>query len=120
MTHVDYSAARVVLELKQNLTETGVELAFARVQWDLKADFDRHHLTEAIGERWIFHRLHDAVAGYEAVGTRCLSGRGLLRVVTIPYGKAGGTRSESLLCSGANFSGVDSHGARVDGDWFCG
>jgi sulfate permease, SulP family len=69
MTHVDYTAARVVMELKQNLKETGVELAFARVQWDLKADFDRHHLTEAIGERWIFHRLHDAVAAYEAVGT---------------------------------------------------
>jgi len=68
MTHVDYTAARVVLELKQNLTEAGVELAFARVQWDLKADFDRHHLTEAIGAARIFHRLHDAIAAFEAVG----------------------------------------------------
>jgi SulP family sulfate permease len=65
MTHVDYSAARVVLELKQSLTEAGVELAFARVPWDLRADFDRHHLTEAIGQAWIFHKLHDAIAAFE-------------------------------------------------------
>jgi sulfate permease, SulP family len=65
MTHVDYSAARVVLELKKNLTTAGIELAFARVPWDLRADFDRHHLTEAIGEVRIFHRLHDAIAAFE-------------------------------------------------------
>jgi sulfate permease, SulP family len=68
MTHVDYSAARVVLELKQSLTEAGVELAFARVSWDLRADFDRHHLTKAIGEVRIFHRLHDAIAAFEGRG----------------------------------------------------
>jgi len=54
-----------VLELKQSLTEAGVELAFARVPWDLRADFDRHHLTEAIGQAWIFHKLHDAIAAFE-------------------------------------------------------
>ena len=31
MTHLDYTAAKVLLELKRNLTEAGVELAFARV-----------------------------------------------------------------------------------------
>jgi sulfate permease, SulP family len=65
ITHVDYSAARVVLDLKQNLTTAGIELAFARVPWDLRADFDRHHLTEAIGEVRIFYRLHDAIAAFE-------------------------------------------------------
>jgi MFS superfamily sulfate permease-like transporter len=65
MTHVDYTAARVVLGLKKNLTEAGVELAFARVPWDLRADFDRHHLTEAIGQSRIFNRLHDAIAAFE-------------------------------------------------------
>jgi SulP family sulfate permease len=65
MTHVDYSAARVVLQLKQDLTEAGVELAFARVPWDLRSDFDRHHLTEAIGETRIFRRLHDAIDAFE-------------------------------------------------------
>jgi sulfate permease, SulP family len=65
ITHVDYSAARVVMELKQSLTTAGIELAFARVPWDLRADFDRHHLAEAIGESRIFHRLHDAIAAFE-------------------------------------------------------
>jgi MFS superfamily sulfate permease-like transporter len=65
MTHVDYTAARVVLELKKNLSEAGVELAFARVPWDLRADFDRHHLTEAIGPARIFNRLHDAIAAFK-------------------------------------------------------
>jgi SulP family sulfate permease len=65
MTHVDYSAARVVLALKKNLTEAGVELAFARVPWDLRADFDRHHLTEAIGPSRLFNRLHEAIAAFE-------------------------------------------------------
>ena len=65
ITHVDYSAARVVMELKENLTTAGIELAFARVPWDLRADFDRHHLAEAIGEVRIFHRLHDAIDAFE-------------------------------------------------------
>jgi MFS superfamily sulfate permease-like transporter len=65
MTHLDYSAARVVLALKKNLTEAGVELGFARVPWDLRADFDRHHITEAIGPARIYSRLHDAIAAFE-------------------------------------------------------
>ena len=65
MTHVDYTAARVVMELKKNLTEAGIELAFARVPWDMRSDFDRHHLTEAIGAARIFNRLHDAIAAFE-------------------------------------------------------
>jgi len=67
MTHVDYTAARVVLQLKRNLTEAGVELAFARLPWDMRADFDRHHLTEAIGQSRIFNRLHDAIAAFEGL-----------------------------------------------------
>ncbi|HUD54421.1 MAG TPA: SulP family inorganic anion transporter [Terracidiphilus sp.] len=65
MTHVDYTAARVVMELKKNLTEIGVELAFARLPWDMRSDFDRHHLTETIGPERIFNRLHDAIAAFE-------------------------------------------------------
>jgi len=64
MTHVDYSAARVVLELKKNLTLAGVQLAFARLPWDLRAEFDRHHLSEPIGSAMLFNRLHDAVDAY--------------------------------------------------------
>ena len=65
MTHMDYTASRVVLGLKKNLTEANVELAFARVPWDLKSDLDRHHVTEAIGRNRMFNRLHDAIAAFE-------------------------------------------------------
>jgi MFS superfamily sulfate permease-like transporter len=65
MTHVDYTSARVVMQLKNNLTAAGIELAFARVPWDLRSDFDRHHLTELIGPGLIFNRLHDAIAAFE-------------------------------------------------------
>jgi MFS superfamily sulfate permease-like transporter len=65
MTHVDFTAARVVMALKKSLTDSGVELAFARVPWDLRSDFDRHHLTETIGPAQIFNRLHDAIAAFD-------------------------------------------------------
>jgi MFS superfamily sulfate permease-like transporter len=65
MTHVDYTASRVVMALKKNLTEAGVELAFARAPWDLRSDFDRHHLTETIGPERMFNRLHDAITAFE-------------------------------------------------------
>ena len=66
MTHVDYTAARLVIALKKNLAAAGVELAFARLPWDLRAEFDRHHLTETIGPNRLFNRLHDAIAAFEA------------------------------------------------------
>jgi len=65
MPHVDYSAARVVMELHKSLANAGITLAFARVPWDLRADFNRHHLTETIGPDRIFNRLHDALAAFE-------------------------------------------------------
>jgi hypothetical protein len=66
MTHLDYTASRVVKRLKENLDKAGVELAFARVPWDLKSDFNRHHVTEALGPGRLFNRLHDAIAAFEA------------------------------------------------------
>ncbi|WP_433967768.1 SulP family inorganic anion transporter [Tunturiibacter gelidiferens] len=66
ITNLDYSAARVVEELKKNLADAGVQLGFARVPWNTRADFDRHHLTEVIGSAWIFNRLHDALEAYES------------------------------------------------------
>jgi SulP family sulfate permease len=65
ITNVDYSAARIIEELKKDLTNAGVVFGFARVPWDTRADFDRHHLTEAIGPSLIFNRLHDALDAYE-------------------------------------------------------
>jgi SulP family sulfate permease len=65
MTDVDYSAARVVLELHKNLADAGVTLGFARLPWGTRADFVRHHLMEAIGTEHIFERLHDAVNAFD-------------------------------------------------------
>ncbi len=65
IARLDYSAARVVRELQENLTNGGVELGFARVSGDLQADFARHHLTEVIAPSRIFSRLHDALAAFE-------------------------------------------------------
>jgi MFS superfamily sulfate permease-like transporter len=61
---VDYTAARVVRELHDDLAQRGVELVFAHVQSDLKPDLDRHHLTEVIGANRIFDSLHDALDAY--------------------------------------------------------
>ena len=70
ITNVDYTAARVVQELKKYLTNAGVVFGFARVAWNTRADFDRHHLTEAIGPFLIFNRLHDAVDAYEKLSKK--------------------------------------------------
>jgi SulP family sulfate permease len=65
ITNLDYSAARVVLEVQQNLTSCGTQLGFARARWDLRADLIRHHLTESIDPSLIFNRLHDARVAFE-------------------------------------------------------
>jgi MFS superfamily sulfate permease-like transporter len=64
ITQVDYTAARVVRELHQDLSQRGVELVFAHVQSDLKPDLDRHHLTEVIGPTRILDTLREALACY--------------------------------------------------------
>jgi len=65
--NVDYTAARVVRELQEDLAQSGVALVFAHVQSDLKPDLDRHHLTEAIGANRIFESLHEALASYHSL-----------------------------------------------------
>ncbi len=65
IANVDYSAARVVLELKGHLERAGVRLGFARLAPSTKADFDRHRLSAAFGPDQIFERLHDALAAFE-------------------------------------------------------
>jgi SulP family sulfate permease len=64
ITQVDYTAARVVRELQQDLAQRGVVLVFAHVQSDLRPDLDRHQLTEAIGANRIFDSLHEALDAY--------------------------------------------------------
>jgi MFS superfamily sulfate permease-like transporter len=68
ITHVDYTAARVVRELRADLARRGVGLVFAHVQSDLKPDLDRHGLTQAIGPTRIFDTLHEALAALRGKG----------------------------------------------------
>ncbi len=65
ITNIDYTAARVVQQLRRDLADRGVEMVLARVPPELRADLDRHHLTEEIGSERIFDRLHDARAAYQ-------------------------------------------------------
>ena len=62
ITRVDYSAARSVRELQGDLTRGGVRLAFAHVGCYLRADVERHRLTEVIGPALLFDTLHEALA----------------------------------------------------------
>jgi MFS superfamily sulfate permease-like transporter len=64
ITNVDYTAAQMVRQLHKELVDRGVVLAFARASLSLKADLDRHRLTELIGQAQLFDRLHDAVAAF--------------------------------------------------------
>jgi MFS superfamily sulfate permease-like transporter len=62
MTDLDYSAARSVRDLIDDLTARHVGLVFARVTPDLRSDMDRHGITAAIGEARVFGTLHEALA----------------------------------------------------------
>ena len=62
ITDLDYTAARSVLGLLEQLKGRGVNLIFARVSRYLRSDMDRHGITAAVGEVRIFSTLHEAVA----------------------------------------------------------
>ena len=62
ITNVDYSAARVLRDLHEDLTRDGVVVVLAHVQSSLQADLDRHHLTDVIGTDHIFDSLREPVA----------------------------------------------------------
>jgi sulfate permease, SulP family len=66
ITNVDFTAARVVREVVEELRKQGIALVLAHVQSDLKPDLDRHHLTEAIGPERMFDTLHEAIAVFHA------------------------------------------------------
>jgi sulfate permease, SulP family len=62
ITDVDYSAAKSLRDLLDNLGRQGVDVVFARVSSYLRSDMDRHGITAAIGEKQIFTTLHEAIA----------------------------------------------------------
>jgi len=68
ITNVDYTAAQMVRQLHKELVDRGVVMVFARAPLSLKADLDRHRLTQVIGPAQFFDRLHDAAAAFEIKG----------------------------------------------------
>ncbi|MFM0339457.1 SulP family inorganic anion transporter [Paraburkholderia fungorum] len=67
ITDLDYSAARSVGELCENLKHGGIGVIFARVNQYLRADMDRHGITPIVDASCIFSTLHEALrtAGIE-------------------------------------------------------
>jgi sulfate permease, SulP family len=62
ITDLDYSAARSIRELLDDLARQKVDVLFGRVSPYLRSDMDRHGITAAIGEARVFTTLHDAIA----------------------------------------------------------
>ncbi|WP_216838949.1 SulP family inorganic anion transporter [Caulobacter sp. S45] len=61
ITNLDYSAARTLETLLEDLKKRGVEIIFARVGPTLRADMDRHGVTAAVGAERIFTTRHEAL-----------------------------------------------------------
>jgi SulP family sulfate permease len=62
ITDLDYSAARSIRDLLDDLARRRVGVVFARVNEYLRSDMDRHGITAALGETRIFATLHEAIA----------------------------------------------------------
>jgi len=70
ITDIDYSAARMLRDLRVELHRKGIDVAFARVVEPLRADMDRHGITAAVGQQPV----DDAVwVSHLAVGPRVTS-----------------------------------------------
>lgn len=69
VTHIDYTAARTVRQLQQDLNKRGIHLAFAHVGSDLRDDLDRHGLTAVIGAAQLFDTLHETLAAIHGTGS---------------------------------------------------
>ena len=61
ITAIDYSAAQSVRDLIDELKRRSVSFVSPRVSPYLRSDMDRHYITDAVGEKWIFATLHEAV-----------------------------------------------------------
>lgn len=62
ITDIDYSAAKSIRDLLDELTRQQVGMVFARVNPYLRSDMERHGITAAIRETRVFTTLHEAIA----------------------------------------------------------
>jgi MFS superfamily sulfate permease-like transporter len=65
ITDIDYSAARSMRDLLDDLARQGVGMVFGRVSRYLRSDMDRHCITAAVGEARIFATLHEAISAVQ-------------------------------------------------------
>ena len=65
ITDIDYSAAQSIRDFIDELKRRDVQIVFARVTPYLRSDMDRHYITDAVGEKWIFTTLHEAVTAIQ-------------------------------------------------------
>ena len=86
VTNVDYSAARVVRALQDDLTRNGVVLVLVHAQSSLLADLDRHHLTDVIATEHIFDSLHEALATIRGQGVHIAPAAPAVKSETIDKG----------------------------------
>jgi len=61
ITDLDYSAARSIRVLNDDLRSKGTQLWFARVSPYLRSDMERHGVAAVLGEAAIFAKLHEAI-----------------------------------------------------------
>jgi sulfate permease, SulP family len=73
ITSVDYSAARVVRELQNDLLRAGVALVLVHAPASLQADLKRHRVQEVIGADHIFDTLHEALGAIRAQRVRAVA-----------------------------------------------
>src|SRR5215469_12177474 len=66
ITSVDYSAARVLRELQDDLLRAGVALVLVHAPASLQADLKRHRVQEVIGADHIFDTLREALGAIRA------------------------------------------------------
>jgi sulfate permease, SulP family len=66
ITDIDYTAARALFDLQQDLARKGVVLALARVSNGLRTDLDRQEIAGVIGAERIFNSRTHCVAAYQA------------------------------------------------------
>ena len=66
ITSVDYSAARVLRELQDDLLRAGVVMLLVHAPASLQADLKRHRVEEVIGADHIFDTLHEALCAIGA------------------------------------------------------
>ena len=65
ITSVDYSAARVLHDLQQDLISRSIALVLVHTESSLRADLKRHRLSDIIGADHIFDTLREALAAID-------------------------------------------------------